>query len=437
KRQVQKIMRTIVLRLREKITALESFQRVAPLDVELLGELRTFEINNNYDKVTSKGLALKAAVVEEREESNDDEGPLADDSELKEALALIARNYGKMSQRLYKNKFAGKKGNNFNKNVVQDKKTSMPLLKSDSQRVEKDQCRECRGFGHFQYMCANLKEKNKSLKATWEDSDEEGTDEPSLHTSNLAVHTSVKKLMCLTTSHAPTKFEESLKETKASEDEANQNVCVDPVHLLAMEKCAQASEALQKLQNEVFRLSRANRVLNEHASASTATTDRLFSTQQLLAERNQEIILLKNEAVRLMNGHASMESKLKTNFAELNRTVEVIQKLNKGKAYLNKLLSLGRQHGDLTGIGYTGREDIPVSSTGTSNTKHTGLAFGDKLGVGGMNLHGRPSKNVFDRFVKSTVSNPLSPPSPLKVHSPMQKSVNKITIILFLSVITV
>ncbi|CAA0823355.1 Unknown protein, partial [Striga hermonthica] len=149
----------------------------------------------------------------------------------------------------------------------------MPLSKSDSQRVEKDQCRECRGFGHFQYECANLKKKNKSLKATWEDSDEEGTDESLLHTSNLVVYTSVKKFMCLTTSHAPTKFEESLKETKASEDETDQNVCVDPVHLLAMEKCAQASEALQKLQNEVFRLSRANRVLNEQASVSTATKE--------------------------------------------------------------------------------------------------------------------------------------------------------------------
>ncbi|CAA0832987.1 Unknown protein, partial [Striga hermonthica] len=230
------IMRTVVPRFREKITALESFQRVASLDVdELLGELRTFEINNNYDKVKSKGLALKAAVVEEREESDDDEGPLADDSELKEALTLIARNYGKMSQRLYKNKFAGKKENSFSKNVVQDKKSSMPLSKSDSQRVEKDQCRECRGFGHFQYECANLKKKNKSLKATWEDSDEEGADEPSLHTSNLAVHTSVKKFMCLTTSHAPTKFEEILKETEASEDESDQIVFVDPVHLLAME----------------------------------------------------------------------------------------------------------------------------------------------------------------------------------------------------------
>ncbi|CAA0832659.1 Unknown protein, partial [Striga hermonthica] len=187
KRQVQKIMRTVVPRFGEKITALESFQRVASLDVdELLGELRTFEINNNYDKVKSKGLALKAAVVEEREESDDDEGPLADDSELKEALALIARNYGKMSQRLYKNKFAGKKRNNFNKNVVQDKKSSMLLSKFDSQRVEKDQCRECRGFGHFQYECASLKKKNKSLKATWEFSDEQDTYEPSLHTSNLA-----------------------------------------------------------------------------------------------------------------------------------------------------------------------------------------------------------------------------------------------------------
>ncbi|CAA0825702.1 Unknown protein, partial [Striga hermonthica] len=74
---------------------------------------------------------------------------------------------------------------------------------------------------------------------------------------------------------------------------------------------------------------------------------------------------------------------------------------------------------------YTSKENNPESSTGTSNTKHVGLGFGDKLGIEGMNLHGKPSRNVFDMFVKSTVSKPLSPKSFLKVHSPMQKSVSK------------
>ncbi|CAA0808318.1 Unknown protein, partial [Striga hermonthica] len=128
---------------------------------------------------------------------------------------------------------------------------------------------------------------------------------------------------------------------------------------------------------------------------------------------------------RLMNELASMESKLKVNSAELNRTAEVVRKLNKGKADLNELLSLGKQHGDLTGIGYTGKENNPESSTGTSNTKHAGLGFGEKLEIRGMNLHGKPSINVFDKFVKSTVSKPLSPKSLLKFHSPMQKFVSK------------
>ncbi|CAA0838502.1 Unknown protein, partial [Striga hermonthica] len=188
------------------------------------------------------------------------------------------------------------------------------------------------------------------------------------------------------------------------------------------------------LQNEVFRLSRANRVLNEPAFTSTATKEceldtakartcilessvklakqnelekaqtiecsrtELFSTQKVLAERNQEIVLLKNEADRLMNEHSSMESKLKAHCAELNPTAEVIRKLNKGKVDLNELLSLGKQHGDLTGIGYTRKEDHPESSTGTSSTQNAGLGFGDKLGIGGVNLHGRHSRNMFDRF---------------------------------------
>ncbi|CAA0826946.1 Unknown protein, partial [Striga hermonthica] len=163
----------------------------------------------------------------------------------------------------------------------------------------------------------------------------------------------------------------------------------------------------------------------ENAQTIEFLRTELFSTQKLLAERTQEIVLLKNEVDWMMNEHASMESKLKANSVELNRTTEVVRKLNKEKADLNELLSLGRQHGDLTGIGYTGREDIPQCSTGSSNAKHTRLGFGDKPGVGGLNLHGRPSRNVFDRFVKSTVSKPPSPQSPLKVHSPKQKSVIK------------
>ncbi|CAA0810388.1 Unknown protein, partial [Striga hermonthica] len=109
---------------------------------------------------------------------------------------------------MYKNKFAGKKDNNSSKNAFQDKKNSMLFSKPNSQRVEKDQCKECRGFGNIQYECANLKKKNKSLKAICEDSDDEGTDEPPSHTSNMAIHTSLKKFMCLTTSHVITKVEE-------------------------------------------------------------------------------------------------------------------------------------------------------------------------------------------------------------------------------------
>ncbi|CAA0811509.1 Unknown protein, partial [Striga hermonthica] len=288
----------------EKITALESFRRISPLDAdELLGELKTFEINNNYDKVKSKGLALKANVVEKKEDiDDDDEGSTVDDSELKEALALITRYYGKMSRRLYKNNFTGKKVNNHSKNVVQDKKNSAPFSKPDSQRIEKHQCWECRGFCHFQYECANLKKKNKSQKATWEDSDDEGSDEPPSHTRIMVIHSSVKKFMCLTTSHV-----------------------------------RQTSEAMKKLQSEVHKLTRENKMLIEQSTPSftvekdneldtakartsilegsvklakqdglekTQTIEclrsELFSTQKLLTKQNKEILKLKSEVSRLM-----------------------------------------------------------------------------------------------------------------------------------------
>ncbi|CAA0841306.1 Unknown protein, partial [Striga hermonthica] len=49
---------------------------------------------------------------------------------------------------------------------------------SDSnQGVEKDQCRECKGFGHFQKECPNFKKKNKTFKTTWSDSSDDEEEE--------------------------------------------------------------------------------------------------------------------------------------------------------------------------------------------------------------------------------------------------------------------
>ncbi|CAA0822777.1 Unknown protein, partial [Striga hermonthica] len=135
---------------------------------------------------------------------------------------------------------------------------------------------------------------------------------------------------------------------------------------------------------------------------------------------------LKSELSRLMNEHSSMESKLSANSAELERTTEAIRKLNKGKADLNELLSMGRQYGDLTGLGYTGNVDKSVHpSEGTIKINHPGLGFSDKSGIEGTSPHGKPSRNLFGRFVKSTVSK-SSPPKPaVKVHVPIPESVSK------------
>ncbi|CAA0813882.1 Unknown protein, partial [Striga hermonthica] len=67
-----------------------------------------------------------------------------------------------------------------------EKRFGMQLNKfqNSNQGVEKDQCRKCKGFGHFQKECPNFKKKNKTFKATWSDSSDD-EEEESENTENL------------------------------------------------------------------------------------------------------------------------------------------------------------------------------------------------------------------------------------------------------------
>ncbi|CAA0827472.1 Unknown protein, partial [Striga hermonthica] len=185
-RQVQKLMTTLPDRFRIKITSLESFQRIQNLSIDdLLSELFTFEINHGFDLMRvskGKGLALnakvRAAVAEEKEESDEES---FDADEITKALTVLTKNVSKL-KKFHKKMFQGNKPFEGGRNLIQKiggKRSDMQLNKfqNANQGVEKDQCRECKGFGHLQKECPNFKKKNRTYKATWSDYNDDKDEE--------------------------------------------------------------------------------------------------------------------------------------------------------------------------------------------------------------------------------------------------------------------
>ncbi|CAA0805962.1 Unknown protein, partial [Striga hermonthica] len=207
-----KLMRTLPDRFGIKITALESFQRIQKLGIDdLLSELRTFEINHGFDSMRiskGKGLTLKAKVrtaVAEDEESDEES---FDANEITKALTFLTKNASKL-KKLQKIRFQGNKPSKGGKNTSQQLGERGSIVQqykvqNIDQRVERDQCRECKGFGHFQKECPNFKRKNNVYKATWSDCSDEEDEEyektENSHYSNNFVKCFLSEYNCFTSS---------------------------------------------------------------------------------------------------------------------------------------------------------------------------------------------------------------------------------------------
>ncbi|XP_062100467.1 uncharacterized protein LOC133806373 [Humulus lupulus] len=131
-----------------KLTAIEEPNNLDTMKVvELMGSLRTFELNQQIrqkeklNALKEKSIAFKSSKEKDLDENDGD--------------------------------YFSKHSDNSNKRGVK--------------------CRECEGFGHIQYECANtLKKNEKVMTTTWSDQNSESSDEED--NSNLVVTTVVSGL---------------------------------------------------------------------------------------------------------------------------------------------------------------------------------------------------------------------------------------------------
>ncbi|KAH9770106.1 hypothetical protein KPL71_012261 [Citrus sinensis] len=162
--KVKKIIRSLAKEWRPKRTAIEEAKdlNALPLD-DLIGSLISCEEDLAAEKgheEKKKSIALKASKYESDGESEPDD----------EELAMLARRFRKFFKKTRERR-------NFRN------------FKNQREKKEVITCYECKKPGHIRSECPlNNKLKKKAMVATWDDSEEDSSDEEwSQEVSNLAL----------------------------------------------------------------------------------------------------------------------------------------------------------------------------------------------------------------------------------------------------------
>ncbi|KAH9763720.1 hypothetical protein KPL70_001259 [Citrus sinensis] len=154
--KVKKIIRSLPKEWRPKRTAIEEAKilNTLPLD-DLIGSLISYEEDlaaEKRDEEKKKSIALKVSKYESDGDSEPDD----------EELAILARRFRKF----FKKTGERRKFRNF---------------KNQREKKEVITCYECKKPGHIRSECPLInKLKNKAMVATWDDSEEDSSDEEGL-----------------------------------------------------------------------------------------------------------------------------------------------------------------------------------------------------------------------------------------------------------------
>ncbi|CAM8986721.1 unnamed protein product [Rhodiola kirilowii] len=159
-----KVLRSLPPRFAMKVTAIEEMHDITKLKLdELMGSLRTYEINHDFQTGEVNGIALKANMTEDR----------LDVGCTTEQLAMMAKNFGRMVRKINRR---GPEQGQSSSIGYQNWKSGRPRS-SDSRQDSSDkgneeiQCHECKGFGHIASQCANTLMKKKAMVASFNDSE--------------------------------------------------------------------------------------------------------------------------------------------------------------------------------------------------------------------------------------------------------------------------
>ncbi|CAM8934325.1 unnamed protein product [Rhodiola kirilowii] len=163
-RLASKVLRSLPPRFAMKVTAIEEMHDITTLKLdELMGSLRTYEINHDFQTGEEKGIALKPDMTEDK----------LDSGCTTEQLAMMAQNFGRMVRKINRRgPEQGQSSSTSYRNWTSGRARSTDSRQDLSDKGKEEiQCHECKGFGHIASQCANTLMKKKAIVASFSDSE--------------------------------------------------------------------------------------------------------------------------------------------------------------------------------------------------------------------------------------------------------------------------
>ncbi|CAM8931769.1 unnamed protein product [Rhodiola kirilowii] len=241
-RLASKVLRSLPPRFAMKVTAIEEMHDITTLKLdELMGSLRTYEINHDFQTGEEKGIALKADITEDK----------LDSGCTTEQLAMMAQNFGRMVRKI------NRRG---------------PEQDLSDRGKEEIQCHECKGFGHIATQCANTLMKKKAMVASFSDS---GSDEEKGETTNFVVFVTTLDECSSTSETVPPQLELPGEDPSDSDNEE-----------LTQDSLAQTYKDLYE---KWLLLMKINKKLNDTVASVTMEKDKVWQEVEILLTLKAEL----------------------------------------------------------------------------------------------------------------------------------------------------
>ncbi|CAM8908109.1 unnamed protein product [Rhodiola kirilowii] len=266
-RLASKVLRSLPPRFAMKVTAIEEMHDITKLKLdELMGSLRTYEINHDLQTGDVKGIALKADMLEDK----------LDAGCTTEQLAMMAQNFGRIVRKINRR---GPEQNQPSSTSFRNWKTGRSRssdVKQDSSDKGKEeiQCHECRGFGHIASQCANTLMKKKAMVTSFSDSESDEEKEGGETTNFVAFVTTLGE--CSNTSETvPSQLELPAEDLSDSDNEE-----------LTQESLAQIYKDLYE---KWLLLIKINKNLNDTVASVTIEKDKVWQEVEILLTQKVEL----------------------------------------------------------------------------------------------------------------------------------------------------
>ncbi|CAM8905585.1 unnamed protein product [Rhodiola kirilowii] len=266
-RMASKVLRSLPPRFAMKVTAIEEMHDISKLKLdELMGSLRTYEINHNFQPGDVKGIALKADMSEDKLEAGC----------TTEQLAMMAQNFGRMMRKINRRgPEQGQPSSTSSQNWRTGKSRSSDMRQDSSDKGKEEvQCYECKGFGHIQSQCANTLMKKKAMVASFSDS-ESDEEKGGGETTNFVAFVTTLGECSNTSEGVPSQLELPAEDLSDSHDEE-----------LTQKSLAQTYKDLYE---KWLLLIKVNKKLNDTVASITIEKDKVWQEVEILLTQKVEL----------------------------------------------------------------------------------------------------------------------------------------------------